>query len=118
MLTKRDTLRRARRYAGERIAGDYDVIVVNGLNAEQGGDLSPDELAALDTFVRRRALCCSPTCNTRPCRRAAQTALDWVRQRFGIVVGDNNHFQNRSAWAKSLMSDADATSVFASYDRT
>ncbi len=102
------------------IAGDYDVIVVNGLNAEQGGDLSPDELAALDTFVLGggRFLLLADPQYAAVAGAPRKRLLDWVWQRFGIVVGDNLIISkiDKRLGEVSLMSDADATSVFRQVD--
>lgn len=102
------------------IAGNYDVIVVNGLNAEQGGDLTPDELAALDTFVLgggRLLLLADPQFAVGP-GASRKRILDWVQQRFGIVVGEDLIISrtDKRTGEVTLMSDADATSVFRQVD--
>lgn len=102
------------------IAGDYDVIVVNGLNAEQGGDLSPDELAAIDTFVLGggRFLLLADPQYAAVAGAPRKRLLDWAQQRLGIVVGDNLIISkiDKRLGEVSLMSDADATSVFRQVD--
>ncbi|NUM52681.1 MAG: GldG family protein [Candidatus Hydrogenedentes bacterium] len=98
------------------IEGDYDLVVINGLNAEVGGDLTLDELAALDAFVMsggRVMVLADPQFADVP-GTPRKRILDWLQQRFGIVVGDDlivSRVDDRLGRV-SLMSDADATSVF------
>lgn len=98
------------------IAGNYSVIVVNGLNDEMGGDLTIEELSALDAFVAsggRFMLLADPSFARVP-GSPRKRILDWLQQRFGIVVGEDlivSPVDDRLGKV-SIMSDADATSVF------
>ena len=98
------------------IQGDYDMIVVNGLNSEEGGDLSSDELAALDAYVMgggRLLLLADPQFAASP-GAPRKRIVEWLGQRFGIDLGDDLIISriDRRLGEVSIMKDSSATSVF------
>jgi len=104
------------------VLGGYDLIVINGLNAAQGGDLSIDELAALDTFVGgggRLLIHVDPQFSEDPAA-PRKRLLDWLQQRFGIVVGTDVVIADQRVEPRlgeiTLYSDVAATQTFGQID--
>lgn len=102
------------------IAGDYDLVIMNGLNAQEGGDLTPEEIAALDQYVLnggRILLLADPQFALDPLA-GRKRVLEWVQHRFGIVVGEDliiSPIDNRLGEV-TLLPDAQANSVFQQVD--
>ncbi|MCC6699501.1 MAG: GldG family protein [Candidatus Hydrogenedentes bacterium] len=93
----------------------YSILVINGFQAGAGGDLHPQEIAALDAYVNsggRLLVLVDPEFGSGPGQR--RTLFAWLEQRFGIAVGDDiliGGTEERLGQI-SLMTDAAAVSKF------
>lgn len=103
---------------GAGIDPSYNAVVINGLNAEVGGDLSDDELNALDTYLNsggRLMVLVDPqfAATGQPARKRA---FEWLARRFGVVVGEDiiltDSRVNSRVGQITLLSDAAATAEF------
>jgi len=104
------------------VLGDYDLLVINGLNAQEGGDLSQDELSALDAFAGgggRLLVFVDPQFSNDPAA-PRKRVLDWLQQRFGIVVGADVVIADQRIESRlgeiTLYSDVAATAQFGEID--
>ncbi|MCC6486716.1 MAG: GldG family protein [Candidatus Hydrogenedentes bacterium] len=115
-------------YAPEPVAIDtstgslpegYAILVINGFQAGAGGDLHPQEIAALDAYINgggRLLILVDPEFGSAAGQR--RTLFSWLEQRFGIVVGDDLLVSgvDQRLGQVSLMPDSAAVSTFQQYN--
>ena len=93
----------------------------DGFEGKEGGQLRPEELAALDTYVNsggRVFVLIDPELSMAP-QPVRRNLLAWLEERFGIVVGDNllvSGIKGQRTGEISLMSDSGAVAMFGQFE--
>jgi ABC-type uncharacterized transport system involved in gliding motility auxiliary subunit len=100
------------------ISGDFAILAINGLGANQGAGAvySPREIEALDVFVNeggRLFILLDPQYAS-----ARRPLFEWLEKRFGIVVGEDLLISgvNERLGEVSLVPDSAVPTVFQSKD--
>jgi len=101
------------------VPADCDILVVNGLGLSgPQSDLHPNEIKAIQEFLDRGGrllVALDPWVKVSNVPNQTEQFLPWLRQRYGIVVGNDIVVSPTEGWRAELSSD---TSLFNDRDES